>query len=159
MPAARLIPAALSAALIAGSALAADSGSTLVFGNVLENCTVTAPPASTVSVISLDIQPIGNFSYTCNFIGPSASIRFWSTNGGALVNPDSGSETLPYRFNWQGLVTNADLTNTEITAAVVAVNPGAPANSVTTLAASIALDDTATVAGTFSDTIFISIAP
>lgn len=159
MPLNRTIPAALLLTGLAGAASAADSGTTLVFGDISEFCTVTAPPASTVSVTSTAPQDIGNFSYSCNFIGPSASIRFWSTNGGALVNPESGGETLPYLFNWQGLVANADLTPEETSATIVAVNPGAPPNSVTVLAASIALQQTATVAGVFSDTIFISIAP
>ena len=159
MPAVRLLPAALITTCLAAPALAAGSGSTLVFGTVLENCTVTAPPPSTVSVVSTDVQPIGDFSYSCNFIGPSASIRFWSTNGGALFNPESGGEQLPYAFSWQGVVSNADLTPEETSAAVISVNPGAPSNSVSVLAASIALQQTATIAGVFSDTIFISISP
>lgn len=159
MNAVRMFPTGLLLACLAGAALAADSRSTLVFGTVLENCTVTAPPSSTISVVSTDTQPIGDFSYTCNFIGPSAAIRFWSENGGALFNPESGGQTLPYRFNWQGLVADADLTNDEATATIVSVNPGAPVNAITSLAASLALDTPATVAGVFSDTIFISISP
>jgi hypothetical protein len=149
------------AALGAGQALAADQTQYQVTGSLAQTCAVTAPPNQTINPASTAVQAIGSPSYVCNFAG-NATLRFWTQNGGAILSPAAAgnnniAQSRPYSFVFDGTalgqLTNASNTATGVVRAILTPNAAQSGP------ATMQLANPAVIAGTYSDTIFISIAP
>ena len=149
------------AALTSTSAFAAGSAQVAVNANLAKECKITA--SSSAITLTNDKAPVaGNFEYSCNFVG-SPTLTFKSANGGVKTD-DNGGATADYGIylndtaysndtsNWlrasQAIGQNYD----GITTTVTANTPVAPKFAV-------ALVDTLTIAGTYSDTLTITVAP
>ena len=145
----------------AAPAFAADQAQYQINGSLAQACRVTAPPNQIFDPASTAVQPIGSPSYVCNFAG-NATLRFWTQNGGQVVSPAAASnnnvaQSRPYTFVFDGSslgqLTNASGSSAPLTRTIV--TPNVAQNGASTMQ----LGAAATVAGTYSDTIFVSIAP
>lgn len=149
------------AAMASTPALAEGQGSTLVSGSLAPSCSITAPSAQTFNPAGAGKQDIGSVSYKCNFAGNGAAIKFWSENGGKVVMPASGANN--------NVAQSRNYTLYFETAPVPALGTSAPAtgqnvsmqtpNAAQGGALQMELESAANVAGTYSDTIYMSIAP
>jgi hypothetical protein len=142
-----------ASAVVATPAMAARSASYTISGTLSPSCSITAPANQTINPTSTASQPIGVPSYVCNFAGPAA-IRFWSQNGSVLQAPN-GSVSYSFVFDGSGPFT---LPNAEPALATLSRSI-ATAGTAQTGAASITISAGASVAGTYSDTISMSINP
>jgi hypothetical protein len=151
----------VAAAAAAAPALAANQGSTAISGSLAQTCSVTAPANQTFDPASTASQSVGSPSYQCNFIG-NASLRFWSQNGGAVIapaGPGNGNlaQSRPFTFSFDG--TSLGQLGNSAGAALPVSRPISVANVQQTGPASIQLASPAMIAGTYSDVLFVSIAP
>jgi len=150
----------LSAAAAAPAA-AAGTGSTQITGVLSPSCVITAPPAAIFDPALTTQQSVGSATYQCNFIG-LAELKFWSTNGGQVVMPagpanGNVAQKRVYALDFDG----SNLGQVGDTSATAAVTSRSISVSNTDQSGQlkIQLASAANVAGTYSDTIFMSIAP
>jgi len=151
----------VAAAFAAAPANAADQAATQISGSLPQTCAVTAPANQSFDPASTAVQAIGSPSYQCNFIG-GASLRFWTLNGGLAISPagpNNGNvaQSRAYNFNFDG--TNLGQLGNADGSAVPVVRAISLPNTVQVGIASMQLGSAATIAGTYTDTIFVSIAP
>lgn len=152
----------LAVAALAGiPAYAADTGSIQISGTLSPSCAITAPPATTFNPALTTQQPVGSAAYQCNFIG-TATLKFWSTYGGQAVmpaGPGNGNvaQMRVYAFEFDG--SNLGQIGNNAATAASASRSISAANTSQSGAMTISLASAASVAGTYSDTIFMSIAP
>jgi hypothetical protein len=144
-----------------GAAIAAGQATTHISGSLPQTCGVTAPANQIFDPASIGVQPIGSATYQCNFSG-TANLRFWTQNSGAAIAPAGSSnnnvaQSQVYNFTFDG-TSLGRLSNAAGSAAAV-VRPIVSPNVGQSGAASIQLTSPATIAGTYADTIFVSIAP
>ena len=148
------------AGLVASPAFAAGQTQTIVTGTLEQSCTVSAPATQTFNPASTALQQVGTVSYQCNFVG-NASLRMWSQNGGTVIAPASAANGNTAQSRTYGTIFDgtalAQLPNAATGPAIVRAVTAA--NTAQTGTTSIQLSSAATVAGTYTDTIFVSIAP
>lgn len=164
-----LMTAAVVTALLAGAALAAsDSGQTYIFASVPKACLITDQSSS----INLTGKAVGQwtsgtFSYQCNFTGNSQVLTFQSTNGG-IFNPDNGTDLVDYGIYLNDAPNSFAVSDPAVLLASEAKPGPVPffqivdttaANTNETAFFEVALAAPLTVAGTYSDTLAITIAP
>jgi hypothetical protein len=153
--------ALVAAATAATPALAANQSSTMISGSLAQTCSVTAPANQNFDPASTASQSVGSPSYQCNFIG-NANLRFWSQNGGAVIAPagpgnGNAAQSRQFTFSFDG-TSLGQLGNSSGAAAVVS-RPISAANVQQSGPSSIQLASPALIAGTYSDVLFVSIAP
>lgn len=156
-----------AAALLAGASLlpaaahASGTKQTLITGKLDQMCMVTPPGDQTFNPTVTTAQSVGSPSYQCNFTG-SAKLSFWSQNGGQVISPASSNngnvaQAKAYSFSFDGN-NLGQLPAAANSTAVVTRSVLAP-NTAQTGPATIQLTTAATIAGTYTDTIYVSIAP
>lgn len=153
----KVLLASTALALMAGSAIAADSESTQVTATVSATCSLTDPDD-----VSFGTDPLvgafdtSNFNFTCNFAGDGGEgalqLSIDSANGG-LANVND-SEVRDYTVNYNS--TGAVLAS--------ALPPSFPESSSAAGAANarafvVTLAEALPVAGAYSDTLTVSIVP
>jgi hypothetical protein len=143
------------AAIAATPAMASvsNTGSTQIGGTLAQSCSLTPPADKTdLNVTSTSEQTIGNATYSCNFSGTGAGISISTGNGGQLK---SGTNTVAYQLKLGGgsyfapTIAPQSAESPSITAA----------NSAQTSSLKITLGAAATIAGTYTDTVNLTIAP
>lgn len=151
----------LIAALGGSPASAADQVQYQILGTLAQACSVTAPDTQTFNPGSTALQPIGFPSYQCNFAG-NAALRFWTLNGGQIVSSAAASnnnvaQSRAYTFVFDG--TNLGQLTSDSASATAVTRPIVAPNVAQNGAATMQLASGVTVAGSYADIIFISIAP
>ena len=149
------------AAAVASPAFAADTGSTVISGTLLQSSSVTEPAAQTIDPASTAVQNVGTVSYQCNFVGNS-TLKLWSLNGGRIISPASatnGNIQQVHTYSTTFDNTNLSLLPTTVGAATAVTRAMAAAGVAQSGLMQIQLSTGATVAGTYTDTISVSIAP
>jgi hypothetical protein len=148
------------AGVIASPALAAGQTQTIITGTLEQSCTVAAPANQTFNPASTALQQVGTVTYQCNFAG-NASLKMWSQNGGQVTSPASAANNNTVQSRTYGTIFDgtplAQLPNAATGPAIV--RTVTTANTAQTGVTSIQLSSAATIAGTYTDTIFVSIAP
>jgi spore coat protein U-like protein len=161
--------------ILAGAAMLATTGMAMAAGDsftisapVTAKCTVTKPGDINFNNDSTrDDEQTGSFSFSCNFAGTNGTganalrLRFQSEKGG-LVNPlDSSSVTNPktYGFTYEGntevLSSDATFKGTGFPYPETSVAAGAVNNRDFV----VRLEDELLIAGTYSDTINVTVSP
>ena len=120
-------------------------------------CTVSAyldGPFNALNMQSTAVQGAESTSVNCNY-GGSASVTFSSANAGAMK---SGANAVPYKLIVSG---SGSPFSSGVSLASAQTWNGWPAtaNSNQTRSLSVQLDNAATVAGTYTDTITVAVAP
>jgi uncharacterized protein involved in outer membrane biogenesis len=128
-------------------AMAAGSDSVAISTTVAESCSVNI--TATTVTLPADATPSSTvpFTFTCNYTGTSAALTYTSTNGGA------GSNANPY--NIITLVGNDGTSAAPLITGSLATTALTPVNNSFTLQ----LQTPILVAGTYSDTLTVSVAP
>lgn len=155
-----LLATAAFAIVGAGSAVAADNSNVAITATVSAECTMTDPdPIDFGTDPSDGAVETSNFEFTCNFAGDGGesalTVTFESDNGG-LTNP---GDTQPrvYTVAYDG---NAAFTSTDAQALPVPfAETSTTANVAEPRSFDVTLDEDLPVAGSYSDTLFVSIAP
>lgn len=150
----KLVIAALAATAFAGTASAQTSVEIPLKGTLAKRCTISAFLNGPFDVLNLESTGVqGNESLTtnCNY-GGSNFITLVSANKGKLV---SGTNSVDYKF---GLPSAGIALTSLATDQTFEYGKGAPANSNFTRSMQVQLDAIATVAGTYTDTVTISVA-
>lgn len=139
---------------------AQDAMSIQVSGTLSATCSATVPGDQTINPASNQPQSIGTTGLQCNFAG-IPTLRFWSTGSGKLVaasSPANGNvaQSLPYQLIYDGTVVG-QLTGNSGSALPInrSVSPGTQRQGTV----SIQIGTPASVAGTYTDTIFLAVAP
>lgn len=163
----KLLLAAIATAFVATPALAqtaanpitAGPGSSIdvaLSGTLAKRCTVSSflnGPFSELNLESLATQGSESLSSNCNYPG-FATLTVASLNGGKLK---SGNNEVPYTFSLSGgFATDANLSSNLI---ISNFHNPANVNSDFTRSMSVKLGAKATVAGTYTDLLTISIQP
>lgn len=146
--------AAFAAPAMAQSIPAAPSIEIPLAGTLAKKCTVAAfldGPFNALNLESTSVQGAESVSVNCNY-GGSASVTFTSLNAGALK---SGANTLPYK-----LIVSGSPLSSGVSLSSPQTWGGWPAatNANQTRSLSVQLDAAATVAGTYTDTVTVSVA-
>lgn len=160
----KYLTAVSAVALLAGSAMAADSASTRVFADVTGTCTITSQSDQIdLTNTAPDTWENGEFTYQCNFVG-SPTLTFTSANGG-MINPDNGTDNVDYGI----YLNDVDYGNTPSTSLKASESQGGYVfnNITTTTMANTDVSpifkvgplDSFDVAGTYEDVLTIDIAP
>ena len=156
-----LASAFAAAALSAAPTVAAGSGSTQVTGSLAPSCNIVAPPAATFDPSLTSQQSIGSARYRCNFTG-ATTLAFWSQNGGSVVMSASSQNgnvvqsrafSLLFDGTALGVVSNSSASASVASRNVTAVGVEQLGEL------KIQLATAANVAGSYADTIFMSINP
>lgn len=153
----------LAAALAASPAAAAGTGSTQITGVLPPSCSITAPGAQTFNPALTSVQGIGSVAYQCNFASSGATIKFWSANGGKAVMPAGAAngnvaQELGYSLQFGGNAVGA-LTSAEASTLAIATPTMNAANVGQSSSLAMQLSTAASIAGTYSDVIWMSINP
>lgn len=147
-----------------GMAMAAGEQSFTISAPVTAKCTVTDPANIGFNNDSaVDAEQEGTFSFSCNFAGTNGTgtgalkIGFKSTNGG-LVNAADSSGPKSYGFTYEE--------NAEVTAATLGAGTGVTFNETSSAPGAaneraflVRLAQILPVAGTYSDTINVTVSP
>jgi spore coat protein U-like protein len=163
----KLLLAAVATAFTATPALAQQTQSINLQGNVALSCTVTAGPSIT-NPEPIDLantasdQSLGSLTYACNNAG-GFTRTISSANSGLLkrVNGAAGENTVAYQFGHGGTNTIA-LANAPLSSAVITNVPGSQAyvNGQTgTARVRVGAASGPLFAGNYTDTITVTIAP
>lgn len=154
-----LTTAAALAALTAAPAFAADSVSTTINASLDPTCDITSH-SPTLTLGAVDEVVPGVFSYQCNFIG-DPTFTFTSANGGVKTT-ENGEATATYGIYLNDApVSGAPSTWLQSSATPVSYSVSTSLTPNTTVSPNfaVALTQALTVAGSYSDTLTISIAP
>lgn len=152
-----LIAAVAVSAAFAAPAMAQTSVNVPLSGTLASKCNISAflnGPFDALNLESTLVQGSESLTVNCNYTG-TASVTFDSANDGVLK---SGSNTVPYKFILTGvggpLSTGVSLASNQTVS-----NFSAVANADQTRSMRVQLDAIATVAGTYTDTVTVSVAP
>jgi spore coat protein U-like protein len=158
----KLILAAVASMAVATPAVAAGPTSVEIpiSGTLAKRCSISAylnGPFNALDMESTAAQGSESLTGNCNY-GGSATVTFSSANAGSMV---SGANSVPYKLRVTGTGTPADWSSTGKSLATPQQITGFPAvaNANQTRGLAIILDNIATVAGTYADTITASIQP
>jgi hypothetical protein len=146
-----LLATAAFAVLGAGQALAAGSDSVTVTTTVAESCSVTIPGTNVTLPADGNASAPEAFSFECNYTGETAQLTYASGFGG--VSSDGGTTDHVYNIvTSHGADGDSATTFSSGVLATTALTP---------VAASVTLDlvNPILVAGVYTDTLTISIAP
>lgn len=149
------------ASLLPSAAVASGTKQTMITGKLEQMCSVTAPGDQTFDPTKTTTQSVGSPSYQCNFTG-SAKLSFWSQNSGQVIAPASTSngnvpQSKAYTFSFAG--SNIGQLPAAANASAVVNRAVTAPNTPQSDPATIQLTTAATIAGTYTDTIYVSIAP
>lgn len=152
------IRALLAATLLtAGAAQAGASTQIQLQGTLPKSCEVTAfvnGPFDALNMSSTAIQGAESLSPVCNY-GGTLSVTFNSANQGVMKTAANGGASVPYSLTVSGgLLNNASLATPQTVS-----NWPAVVNAAQTRSLSVTLGAAATVAGSYTDTITVSVAP
>jgi spore coat protein U-like protein len=153
--------------LLAGAAMLATTGLAMavvaptsqnvgITASLAELCTITDPNDVAVpGTTSGSTSPAANFTFACNFAGAGAApvlqIAFSSANGGLT----SGSETVDYNINYGAAIISSA---TAFVAPVQVAETTSGANATNNRSFTVSLAEDITVAGSYSDTVTVSIS-
>ena len=150
-------------ALAAAPAFAADNATVAVTASLAPVCDITSV-SSTLALGAPEEDVPGTFTYTCNFEG-APTFTFQSANGGVKTT-ENGGATVSYGIylndNAPSSPPSAWLQASAAQAAPVAYNgisTSFPANSSVAPEFHVGLSSALPVAGSYSDTLTITIAP
>lgn len=151
---AMLILAASALSLAAAPAFAADSVQVPLSGTLAKACNISAflnGPFNAIDMTSTAVQGAESLTVNCNY-GGSASVTFTSANSGSM----NGPANIPYQFILSGSPFSGG-----VSLATPQTWTGFPAvaNADQTRGMSIQLNQAATLAGTYTDTITASVTP
>lgn len=149
--------AALAAIGLAAPASAATDATIPLKGTLAKRCEISTflnGPFDVLNLESTSKQGAESVTALCNY-GGSATVTFTSANGGALK---SGNNSIPYLFSVSGSGAAWDAGLSLATPQSVTGFP-AVANAPQTRSMSVTLQQIATVAGTYTDTVTASITP
>lgn len=146
---------AAAAALSISAVQAADTVQIPLTGELAKSCDISAflnGPFDAIDMTDTAVQGAESLTVNCNY-GGSASVTFESANAGEM---QSGTDAVPYQFILSGSPFSGG-----VSLATAQTWNGFPtvANSNQTRSMSIQLDSTATVAGTYEDTITATVVP
>ncbi|MCE9523489.1 MAG: hypothetical protein K8S25_13785 [Alphaproteobacteria bacterium] len=161
-----LLTTAAFAFIGAGSAMAADTANVEITAEQAPVCDITAVSGS-IPLAGVNVAVPGLFEYECNFEG-SPTFTFTSANGGVETTDNGGgiadygiflndqtpaALSVPLPSDWQPA--------SGATAGVVygSISLSAPPNTTITPYFSVGLTQPLPVAGSYSDTLTIDIAP
>lgn len=153
----RTLISCLALTFAAGSVNAGTSVEVPISGTLPKACNIDAylnGPFDDLDMDSVAAQGAESVTVNCNY-GGSASVTFSSANAGKMV---SGSNEVAYKLLVSG---SASPFNTGVSLATDQTWSGWPAvaNAGQTRSLSVQLDTPAIVAGAYSDTITVSVAP
>jgi hypothetical protein len=140
----KLLLATAALAVLGGPAMAAT---TTVTTTVPQSCTASIDP--NVSLPADASAVTGNFSYTCNFTGNTADVTWKSTNGGVTDGATTHDYSITSSIGGSGV---ASIDHTESDVATTA-NVASPQTF------TLQLLNPIIVAGTYTDTLAVTIAP
>lgn len=135
------------AVLGAGQALASGNDSVTVTTIVNESCSVSIPGTNVSLPADGSAATAEAFSFTCNYTGSTAALTYTSLNGGV------GSSANPY--NIVPSVGASGVSNATFSSGPLATTALTPVNATVTLD----LVNPILIAGTYNDTLTISILP
>ena len=160
----KIVFAAVAALASATPAFAADSGDTQINASLAPTCSIVEQ-SSALTLGAVDEQVPGVFKYTCNFVG-QPNLNFTSANGGVkttenggalrnygifLNDQDPNSLGYPSPQSWlQASQTPQSYPN---------ISTSSPANSIEEPYFIVALTQPLLIAGSYTDTLTINIAP
>ena len=150
--------ASVAVLAMAASAAYADTSVTVpLAGTLAKTCGITDyldGPFNNLDMTSTSVQGAESVTVNCNY-GGSASVTFSSANAGNMA---AGSNTVPYKLIVSG---SGSPFSTGVSLATDQTWNGWPAvaNADQTRSLSVQLDSPATVAGDYSDTITVTVAP
>ena len=147
-----LLATAAFALLGTGVAFASGSDSVLVTTTVPQSCTVDMESTDVTLPSTGASSASTGFSYTCNFTGNVADVTIHSVNGG--VDDDGAGGNAAHVYNITSTVGNGSSA-----ADVVALDVPSTALTAMPQSFTLALQAPILVAGTYTDTLSISIAP
>lgn len=158
----RILLAASAFAFSAGMAMAADTADVEITAEQAPLCDITAISGN-IPLAGVDVAVAGTLEYQCNFEG-NPIFTFTSLNGGVMTT-ENGGATVDYGI-WVNDVAPIGAPSGWLqasTALVPQVYPGisfsAPPNSTITPFFSVGLSAALPVAGSYSDTLTVDIAP
>lgn len=158
----RILLATAALALCAGSAMAAGSANVAITASQDPVCNITNI-SSGIPLAGVDVAVAGTLQYKCNFVG-SPTFTFTSLNGGVKTT-DNGGGTADYGI-YVNDIAPSSAPSTWLQASLAAtpqVYPGisfsAPANATISPFFSVGLSTALPVAGSYSDTLTVDIAP
>lgn len=143
--------------LTAGAAQAASSVQIPLTGVLPKACDVSAflnGPFDALDMTSTSVQGSESITARCNY-GGTLSVTLSSLNAGKMVNRSHGGAEVPYGVTISG----SPLNNASLASPQTISNWPAVTNAVQTRSISVTLANAATVAGTYTDTITVSVAP
>lgn len=145
---------AIAAVTLSTTAFANTSVDLPLSGTLPRACEISAfvnGPFDALDLTSTAEQGAESITVNCNY-GGTATVDLTSANGGELI---SGDNAIPYTVSISGgLLTNASLSSEQTIG-----NWPAVANSDQSRSISVALQNIATVAGTYTDTITATVTP
>ena len=155
-----LLAASALVVLGAAPAMALDSETVIVSASVSATCSVSDP-----NDVSFGTDPVvgatntSNFSFTCNFAGNSVGtlqVSFQSANGG-LANVNDGTDrSYTVKYGANAAVTAASI---EVPADIDYPETSGAANVANARSFTVQLAEALPVAGAYSDTLTVSVAP
>ncbi|MBW4936622.1 spore coat protein U domain-containing protein [Marinobacter sp. F4206] len=151
----RTFASCVALAVSAGAVNADTSVEVPLSGTLPKECNISAylnGPFDNLDMASLSSQGAESVTVNCNY-GGSASVTFSSANAGQMV---SGTNQVPYK-----LIVSGSPYSSGVSLATDQTWNGWPAvaNAGQTRSLSVQLDSIATVAGAYSDTVTVSVAP
>jgi hypothetical protein len=151
----KMILAAVASMAVAAPAYAGTSVDLPLSGTLAKRCSISAylnGPFNALNMESTAVQGAESVTGNCNY-GGSATVTFTSANSGNLK---SGTNQVPYK-----LIVSGSPFSSGVSLASPQAITGWPsvANADQTRSVSVSLDNIATVAGTYTDTITASIQP
>jgi len=158
-----LLATSALALLGAGSALAAGSSQTQITATSQQTCQINAQSAVLDLGSVVDVPVAGSFVYQCNFVG-APQFTFTSANGGVKTSENNGglanygiylNDTAPSTAPSAWLQASATTGGAAFTGISTTTAPNAPVSP----SFSVGLSQALPVAGAYSDTLTIAIAP
>lgn len=156
----RILLATAALALSAGSAFAADTATVAIDAFQAQTCDITAS-SSNISLAALNVAVSGVFQYQCNFVG-NPTLNFVSGFGGVKTTENGGGIAtygIYLNDNLPGGPPNTWLQSNATPQSYPAITLSAPANTTISPTFQVGLTQALPVAGTYSDTLTISITP
>jgi spore coat protein U-like protein len=152
--------ATVLAAITASPALAADTASTQIDASLAPSCDITSQ-SSNLTLGAVDEVVPGVFTYSCNFIG-SPTLTFTSANGGVTTAENGGAQADYGVYLNDAAPSGAPSSWLQASAtpqSYTGITQSLAPNSSVSPSFAVGLSEALVVAGTYSDTLTITIAP
>jgi opacity protein-like surface antigen len=144
----KILLASAALALLGGNAMAAD---VTVTTTVAQACSVSADPSVILPANGSSV--VGAYSYQCNFTGSTADLTWSSANGGVDADGVGGDPAHDYT-----IATSLGGSGSA-SAGLSETNVATTANTASPQTFTLALVAPIIVAGTYTDTLTVNIAP